>query len=32
LSGFYEDGYGGSGDDPISLYLDTFIATRAMKP
>jgi hypothetical protein len=26
------DGYCGSGQDPLSRYLDTFIATRAIKP
>ncbi len=31
LSGFYEDNYG-PGEDAISAYLDTFIATRAIKP
>ena len=32
LTGFFEDRYNGSEDDPISEYMDTFIATRAIKP
>ena len=32
LTGFFEDRYNGSEDDPISAYMDTFIATRAIKP
>jgi SAM-dependent methyltransferase len=32
LSGFFEDGYGLAGQDPISRYVDSFIATRAIKP
>jgi SAM-dependent methyltransferase len=31
LTGFYEDGYGGQGDDLLSRYIDGFIATRAVK-
>jgi len=31
LSGFYEDRPGDSVGDPISKYIDTFIATRAVK-
>lgn len=32
LSGFYEDRYSEADDDPISRYMETFIATRAIKP
>jgi SAM-dependent methyltransferase len=32
LTDFYEDRYAKSADDPISRYMDTFIATRAVKP
>ncbi len=32
LTGFFEDRYGETGTDPISRYIDTFIATRASKP
>ncbi|EMI17706.1 Methyltransferase type 11 [Rhodopirellula maiorica SM1] len=32
LTGFYEDRYGESDFDPLSKFLDTFIATRAIKP
>lgn len=32
LGGFYEDGFDEPEKDPISRYLDTFIATRAVKP
>lgn len=32
LTGFYEDRYMGPESDPISDYLDTFMATRAIKP
>lgn len=32
LTGFYEDRYLPADDDPISRYIDTFIATRALKP
>jgi SAM-dependent methyltransferase len=32
LTGFYEDRYGDEADDPLSRYLATFIATRAVKP
>ena len=31
LSGFFEDGYPESNNDPISRYMKTFIATRAVK-
>lgn len=31
LSGFYEDRYGDVESDPLSRFLDTFIATRAIK-
>jgi len=31
ITGFYEDGYGESSDDPLSAYMRTFIATRAIK-
>jgi SAM-dependent methyltransferase len=31
LTGFYEDRYGNDVDDPLSRYLSTFIATRAVK-
>jgi len=32
LSAFYEDRYAETDDDPISRYIDTFIATRAIRP
>jgi SAM-dependent methyltransferase len=32
LSGFYEDRFSEHEQDPLSRYLDTFIATRAIKP
>ncbi|PHQ34953.1 class I SAM-dependent methyltransferase [Rhodopirellula bahusiensis] len=32
LTGFYEDRYADSDHDPLSAFLDTFIATRAVKP
>jgi SAM-dependent methyltransferase len=32
LTGFYEDYYNPDADDPLSRYLPTFIATRAVKP
>ncbi|MEO9593127.1 class I SAM-dependent methyltransferase [Rhodopirellula bahusiensis] len=32
LSGFYEDRYHAADEDPLSNFLDTFIATRAIKP
>jgi SAM-dependent methyltransferase len=32
LTGFYEDYFGSDADDPLSRYLATFIATRAVKP
>ena len=32
LTGLYEDRYPGEQQDPISRYMATFIATRAMKP
>jgi SAM-dependent methyltransferase len=32
LSGFFEDKYPSPADDPLSRYLETFIATRAVKP
>lgn len=32
LTGFYEDRYAESDHDPLSAFLDTFIATRAVKP
>lgn len=31
LTGFYEDRYPAEDDDPLSAYMDTFIATRAIK-
>jgi SAM-dependent methyltransferase len=31
LAGFFEDRCGQTGEDPISRYIDTFIATRAVK-
>jgi len=31
ITDFYEDKYGGPESDPISDYIDTFIATRAIK-
>jgi SAM-dependent methyltransferase len=31
LTGFYQDGYGGQEDDLLSRYIDSFIATRAVK-
>lgn len=32
LTGMYEDRFGDVEEDPISRYMDTFIATRAVKP
>ncbi|QEG43809.1 class I SAM-dependent methyltransferase [Roseimaritima ulvae] len=32
LTGFYEDRFPESDKDPLSAFLDTFIATRAVKP
>lgn len=32
LTGLFEDKYGEEDADPISEYIDTFIATRAIKP
>jgi SAM-dependent methyltransferase len=32
LTGFYEDYYNQDANDPLSRYLPTFIATRAIKP
>ena len=32
ITDFYEDKYDGPESDPISNYMDTFIATRAVKP
>jgi SAM-dependent methyltransferase len=32
LTGFYEDKYDAETNDPLSQYLPTFIATRAVKP
>jgi SAM-dependent methyltransferase len=32
LTGLYEDRYGASENDAISRYIDTFIATRGIKP
>jgi SAM-dependent methyltransferase len=32
LTDLYEDRYEGADNDPISKYIDTFIATRAIKP
>jgi hypothetical protein len=32
IAGFYEDRYSVEENDPISGYLSTFIATRAVKP
>lgn len=32
ISGFFEDRYKLSDNDPISAFIDTFIATRAIKP
>ena len=32
LTGFYEDRFADSDGDPLSQFLDTFIATRAIKP
>jgi hypothetical protein len=32
LTGFYEDRYGEGETDPLSRYMATFIATRAVKP
>ena len=32
VSGFYEDRYCEPDQDPLSRYMDTFIATRAIKP
>ena len=31
ITGFYEDAYGESTDDPLSKYMPSFIATRAIK-
>ena len=31
LTGFFEDGYAASNNDPISRFMKTFIATRAVK-
>jgi SAM-dependent methyltransferase len=32
LTGFYEDRYGPEEEDPLSHYMPTFMATRAIKP
>ena len=32
LTGFYEDAYGEEENDPLTNYMPTFIATRAVKP
>lgn len=32
LSGFYEDAFSEEDEDPLSRYMPTFIATRALKP
>jgi len=32
LTGFYEDAYGEEENDPLTSYMPTFIATRAVKP
>ena len=32
LAGFYEDDFGPDIDDPISDYMPTMMATRAVKP
>jgi len=32
LTGFYEDAFGEEENDPLSKYMPTFIATRAVKP
>lgn len=32
LTGFFEDGYADSGTDPLSKFMESFIATRAVKP
>ena len=32
VSGFYEDRYGPSDQDPLSRHMDTFVATRSVKP
>ena len=32
LAGFFEDAFGEEEDDPLSKYMPTFIATRAVKP
>lgn len=32
LSGFFEDRYSELKDDPISRYMETFVATRAIRP
>lgn len=32
LNSFFEDRFGDPDHDPLSRYLDTFIATRAVKP
>ena len=31
LTGLYEDGYGETDDDPVSRYMSTFLATRAVR-
>jgi ubiquinone/menaquinone biosynthesis C-methylase UbiE len=32
ITGFYEDAYGEEENDPLSKYMPTFMATRAIKP
>jgi SAM-dependent methyltransferase len=32
ITGFYEDGYKESAEDPLSNFMPTFVATRAIKP
>lgn len=32
LAALYEDGYGSAADDPLSAYMETFIAMRSLKP
>ena len=32
IAGFYEDRYSDQASDPLSRFIDTFIATRAIKP
>jgi ubiquinone/menaquinone biosynthesis C-methylase UbiE len=32
LTGFYEDAFGEEENDPLSKFMPTFIATRALKP